>query len=506
MKFLNKFKPKNILIFIKSRKRTILFNTSMLFLCVAFCFLILFGMLERDGAYKTNTPKTNPTDSDTENPGSTETPIAPPKDTEEYIITNMGGEPISLNSIMATDMYSKTVLRHMLEGLVRLDREGKPIPAVALSWETSEDNLTWTFELRDTSIWQDGAKVTSNDFKTTIDVHQSDEANSPYKNQMSFISSVTCPDDKTIVFSLTKETPDFLTLLTQSEFMPIQKELYDKYKVIYGKEPENICFNGPWYPTQWKHSQRIILDKNESYWNKDQISLLHLMFIFGGTPVSRLNNFKDGKYDMLFLTAPEIELYEKENIPIRNFSDGNIVYLEFNKSNQFLQDENLRKALSLSINRDGFVSILKNGSTPVTGFAYETDFPEAKKFLETAKAALKNGTSISLTISVDNETIQLTSNKEDAFCPSAVYSEEIARQWRSLGIDVKVESLSYADIVEKTKTNSLCISIKTTKADRNSIEAPLYHKHTAFISNDRIRDVITVADREMDLYYAGAKP
>jgi len=71
-------------------------------------------------------------------------------------------EPPQLNSMKATDQVSGFVLPHVMEGLVRYDRRGKVVPAVAESWELDEKGAT--FNLRKNALWSDGVSVTAHDF------------------------------------------------------------------------------------------------------------------------------------------------------------------------------------------------------------------------------------------------------------------------------------------------------------------------------------------------------
>ena len=80
-----------------------------------------------------------------------------------------------------------------MEGLTRVDAEGKVQPGVAESWETSEDGLTWTFHLRQGVKWVDQngnekGEVTAQDFLTSLEwvlnFHKNDAANTSMPMEM----------------------------------------------------------------------------------------------------------------------------------------------------------------------------------------------------------------------------------------------------------------------------------------------------------------------------------
>lgn len=487
-----KWSPKHIFHYIKTHKFTVLLRASLFCLCVSLVFTILFGLLERDGVFKGDgnsaaTPK----------PAATATPgPTPDKKTENYISVNLGSEPLYLNSITAEDSVTKTILRHMLEGLVRLDAEGKVIPAVATGWTPSEDGLTWTFTLRENSFWQDGTRVVAGDFKAAIDLHLDAANKSPYRGQMeALFAAVETPDNNTVIFTLKQANANFPALLAETQFMPIQKALYEKNPTAYGFDPAGLCYNGPWYVALWSHNQRIVMVQNETYWNAANIVLEQLIFISSGTEASKYANFEAGNYDVVFLSALEAERYRNGGYALVNYPDGAVVALEFNKNDALLQSESLRQALSLSIDRAAFVTdTLKTGATAVKGYDIATDLPAAKQaldsFLAKDKDALKNG----LVLTVDES--------ED----SVLYATALAQQWsKNLGIQVNVEPLSYAERIAKIQKGTMQISIAVSTADAASLEAPLYYRHTLYATNGRIQNVISAAGRDFDLYYATPK-
>jgi oligopeptide transport system substrate-binding protein len=73
-------------------------------------------------------------------------------------------DPATLDPAFVTDIYSRTVVRQIFNGLVQFDAHLKPIPAIAEFWETSRDGLTWTFTLRQGVKFHHGREVTAQDF------------------------------------------------------------------------------------------------------------------------------------------------------------------------------------------------------------------------------------------------------------------------------------------------------------------------------------------------------
>ena len=70
----------------------------------------------------------------------------------------------SLDPQIGQDGTSFEVIADFTDGLMQMDAEGAPIPAIAESYELSEDGLTYTFHLRDDAKWSNGVEVTAADF------------------------------------------------------------------------------------------------------------------------------------------------------------------------------------------------------------------------------------------------------------------------------------------------------------------------------------------------------
>ena len=77
---------------------------------------------------------------------------------------NIGTEPPSLDGSLATDSTSYTILNNIMDGLTKFSHEHKPEPALAESWEISEDGKTFTFKIREGVVWSDGVPLKAGDF------------------------------------------------------------------------------------------------------------------------------------------------------------------------------------------------------------------------------------------------------------------------------------------------------------------------------------------------------
>ncbi len=158
----------------------------------------------------------------------------------------------------ATDVSSFTVMNNTMEGLTRIDADGKVEPGVAESWKASEDGLTWTFKLREDSKWSNGDPVTAKDFeyswKRTLDPKTASEygyimndivgATDAAKNGVDKVG-VKAVDDYTLEVKLNRPVVYFPELASFQVFLPQNQKFVEAQGDKYGTGFENQLYNGP---------------------------------------------------------------------------------------------------------------------------------------------------------------------------------------------------------------------------------------------------------------------
>ncbi|MEC9228622.1 MAG: ABC transporter substrate-binding protein, partial [Verrucomicrobiota bacterium] len=158
---------------------------------------------------------------------------------ELYI--GIGTEPEGLDPHLVTGVPEHYVLLSLLEGLTTLHPETLAIePAVAQSWDISEDGLCYTFHLNPSASWSNGDRVTSNDFMFSFERMLTPTLGAPYaymlysiRNAEAFnngelndfsMVGVKAPDSSTLVFELEAPTPYFLNLCTHYTWWPVHPQ------------------------------------------------------------------------------------------------------------------------------------------------------------------------------------------------------------------------------------------------------------------------------------------
>ena len=330
---------------------------------------------------------------------------------------NIRTEPPSLHPGKASDNISAAVLYQTFEGLMRLDQKTeKPEPAMAKSYDLSDDKKTYTFHLRDGIKWSNGDPVTAEDFETAWKwVLNPDTAKADYAYQLYPIKGaqaakegkgslddvgVKAKDDKTLVVELENPTPYFLDLTAFYTYMPVNHKVADKE----GKWSENLTdkyvTNGPFLMEKWSHKSKIVLKKNPEYWDAKTVKLETINLSMVDNENTELQMFQNGELDWAGKPLSQLPLSAidtlKNDPQYQSIPFTGIYYYVFNVKEKPMNNVNIRKALALSIDRKTLVdNVTKGGQLPAKalvpstiweenkeGYFKDNDVAEAKKYLK----------------------------------------------------------------------------------------------------------------------------
>jgi oligopeptide transport system substrate-binding protein len=342
---------------------------------------------------------------------------------EKVLRFSLNGNPPTLDPKKANAMYTATMCYHLFDGLMR-NNNGKVEPGVAESYDVSDDGLTYTFHLRSDAKWSDGKAVTAEDcvygFQRLVD--PATAAPGAYlgevvKNGKEVAAGkvpvkdlgVTAPDDKTVVVVLASPAPYFPTMLSGSAFVPCRKDLVEKYGKDFAATPDKNVYNGPYKLTEWAQDNKLVLTKNENYWNKDKVKLDKVEISVLTDPNTPIGMYETGKLDYVDVPVAAADQYRDK---AQLYYNGSIDYLQMNlkSSNTALQNKDFRKALSYGISRKDYVAMARAnipepvsrlvlpvlpGPTSTFGKDYPFDpYPEtgdtakAKEYLQKAMSTL----------------------------------------------------------------------------------------------------------------------
>ena len=294
-----------------------------------------------------------------------------------------------MDSTVVDDGMSFNAIHAITDGLTAVNEKGKTAPAIAKSWDVSDDGKTYTFHLRDAK-WTNGDKVTANDFVYSWRKIIKDAGNYAYmlgsggasvKNadalmelganatdeQMATLG-VTAKDDKTLVVELENKVPYFTDLMAFPCYFPQNEKFVEKCGKNYGTKPEYTLSNGAYKMTKWVKGNKATFTKNDKYYDAKTVATKNLEMYLVQDPKTAAQNFDNGKVDYATINSTLVDKY-KDKDTFTTFNEGYLFYLQLNFKNDTVANKNVREALAYAINRkDLCENVLKDGSKAATGF------------------------------------------------------------------------------------------------------------------------------------------
>ena len=279
----------------------------------------------------------------------------------------------------ATDATSFNQLSNTMEGLYRLGKNSKLEKALATSEKVSKDGKTYTYTLRK-SKWSDGSELTAKDFvyswRRTVDPKTASQYSylfSGIKNADAIVAGKKKPETLGIkavgkyklVITLERRIPYFDKLMGFAVFFPQSEKAVTKYGSKYGTASKYMLYNGPFKQVGWTGSNLSWkMVKNPYYWDKKNVKLDTITWSVQKTPSTAYNLYQSNKLDYTGLDASQTKQLKNQK-GYTELNQGATFYLQFNiAKNKYLANTNIRKALSLAVDRKGLTSSLGGNSVP----------------------------------------------------------------------------------------------------------------------------------------------
>lgn len=278
-----------------------------------------------------------------------------------------------------------TIIGDLIFGLTTDSPEGTPIPAMATSWETSSDGLTWTFHLRDAK-WSDGVPVTADDFvfayrrildpKTAsiyaylIYLLKNGQAVNEGKAPLSAVGARAL-DAKTLELTLEHPAPYLPELLKHQSFFPVPKHAVEKWGDGWVK-PGRYVSNGPYRLTRWALGDHIEVVKNPHFYDAANVCVDRIHYFPTPDSVMAERRVQRGELDVNTSFQSNRFTRLKETMPdfVRAKNSLATAYLSFNTRDiPAFRDIRVRRALSQSVDREFITGkLMRAGQLPAYGF------------------------------------------------------------------------------------------------------------------------------------------
>lgn len=278
------------------------------------------------------------------------------------------------------------VISAFFEGLVAEDpRDLHPVPGVAERWTVSADATSYTFHLRANARWSNGDAVTAGDFlaswrRALTPAFGCENANLLYvvRGAADFHQGRTtrfadvgfaAPDARTVVITLERPTPYFLSLLQHWVWWPVHLPTLEKAGDPYARgtrwtRPETFVGNGPFRLKEWTIGQRIVGVKSETYWDAATVRLRELRLY----PMEDINAeeraFRGGQLHVTeAVPAAKIDAYRAAATgELRMDPALGTYFYRLNVRHPFLERREVRQALALAVDREAIVTRILRGT------------------------------------------------------------------------------------------------------------------------------------------------
>ena len=376
---------------------------------------------------------------------ATSTAVSPDND---FVIA-IEGSVSGLDPQNISDTNAISACSGMYETLVTFDGEGNIVGKLAESYEVSDDNLTYTFHLRQGVKFHDGTDFTAQSVIDNINrVTDKDNGLSRRRlfivtdsdgNETNRIESMEAPDDYTLVLKLAMPYNVFLNKLTQ--FWIISPTALENYgnDIMY-----HPCGTGPYVFSEWKQGDHTTMTANPDYWGeKPSVDTLTIQEV--PEAGSRTAMLQTGEADMVYpFTSDQLAAVSGDDTINVSAGYSNIMrYVTLNMNLEQLSKKEVRQAMNYAIDKDAYVQVMYSGyGLPATSCvpscisyykeepAYTYDLDKAKELM--AEAGYPDG--FDLTLWGDNTTQEI---KGMTF---------VAQQLAQIGINVEVVPMEPATV------------------------------------------------------------
>ncbi len=300
------------------------------------------------------------------------------------LIRGNGGEPQTLDPSRADDVHAFNVLFDLYEGLVAEAEDGSLIPGAAESWEISEDGRKYRFFLRPDARWSNGEPMTADHFVAGIRRGATPATASPYGffltpllNAEAVIAGelpvtalgVRAEDDLTLSLELERPAPHFLSILTMPIAYPFIGDIDKSLAEDRFSNPDNFIGNGAYTLVEWRLLDRIVLRRNSYYREAEKVAIEFVEYLPIVDPQAELNRYRAGEIDITATVPPTqiSRLRESRLAELRIAPRLALYYLAYDLTESTFADGNLRKALSMAINRQAIVDLVGRGELAAYG-------------------------------------------------------------------------------------------------------------------------------------------
>lgn len=359
-----------------------------------------------------------------------------PTEKFQEVTVRISDDPDFLDPHLMTASITEMMLLNLFDGLLAPDTDGTLKPAIAESYQVSDDGLTYTFTIRPNVKFHTGDPVTMEDIRYTFDRLRGVNGDEALSSKFDHVISIDSPDEQTLVITLSEPNTTFLYALTavDSAILPKNND---------GNHNEYPVGTGPFKFAKYNPGSNLILEKNEHYWKEGLPYLDKVTFAVQPDNQSALLSMKAGEVDIMDI--PSHRIPEVEN-------DFNLIYQQnnstlligFNQDREPFNNVKVRQAINYAINKEeiieaaftGYATKLGSNMSPAMGSyyrdglqdVYELNIEKAKELL--AEAGYPDGFKATLSVSSHTEMY-------------ANVAQVVVEELKQIGIQLDIEMVEW---------------------------------------------------------------
>lgn len=369
-----------------------------------------------------------------------------------------GFDPHTISAVAATRVFGQ-----VYETLISLNPDMTYRGVLAESWETPDD-VTYIFHIRQGVKFHNGQEVTAADVEYSFnrilgnteygDIGALGSSGSYYGG----IESIEVLDDYTIQLKLGTPNAAFMSSLSSSYGSIVCKDVVDANDGSLSTI-DSMCGTGPFMYDSYVVDNYISLVKNPDYWEPGAPKLDGITYYLMADESTRLAALRTGDINICSLSALNLaDVQNDSSIKVLSYQSNNYTYLGFNLSIEKLQDQRVRQAMSLAVDRPAIIDYVYNGEATVSTFLapamghwvwdavsqsplYTKNIEEAKRLMEEAGYSDSN-----------RMTLTMAAGLLDSIRDTAVVLQQ---QLKEIYIDVEISNLEsgeYVDVWGKMNT------------------------------------------------------
>jgi peptide/nickel transport system substrate-binding protein len=325
------------------------------------------------------------------------------------LIISVGDEPPGLDpTASASAAIDRVVYSNIMEGLIKVDRNGQFVPGLATKWEVSADGKVYTFQLRKGVKFHNGEAFNAAVARWNIERAAAQDTKNAHPEFFRLIEKIETPDDYTLKLTLKDVDALFIVHMAEGDAVMLPMKGYENMAA----EPVGT---GPFKFSKWTRGDSVEMVRNEKYWNPKLPYLDKVTYRFIKDPSAQVAALKAGDIDIIgWLLAPELApaiAKDKRFKVLAGASTSEVIMSTNNKAKPF-DNKLVRQAVAYAIDRDTVSELVISGYgtkigshwPPVTPYYKDMTgrFPynpeKAKKLL--AEAGYPNGFEASIKLPV----------------------------------------------------------------------------------------------------------